>query len=409
MSHQETSGSYSATVSLNQLDEDLIEIVEEYPEVSDINFTVGKVAQAEVEGGLVEMTGGVFAEPLSAEETKTIAGTIVDGNQRLKEMLAETGSVDCGYETSEGHRFRANVFKSRGQYSIVLRVLATSTPTLQKLNMPESLEVIPKLKDGIVLVTGSTGSGKSTTLAAIIDAINCTRPAHIITLEDPIEFVHPHKHGTVNQRELGQDFREFADGLRSALRQAPKVILVGEIRDRETLEVALKAAETGQLVLSTLHTIDAGQTINRILGMFLPEERGTIRGRLSQVLRFVVSQRLVPRVGGGRMAALEIMGASMRVRELILHGETTEKTFRKVIADARPHGWQSFDQHIVELFNNKEISLETAQIYCSDRGEVMREIDRANAESGRQDPRQNEIESLEMANDKPPTRNPRRG
>lgn len=402
---QENSGeAYSATVSLTQLDEDLIEILEEYPSVSDINFTVGKAAQAEVEGRLVEMTAGGFCETLTPEETRIIAGTIIDGNKALKHTLAETGSVDCGYETCEGHRFRANIFKSRGHYSVVLRVLSTGIPTLQKLELPTILGEIPKLKDGIVLVTGSTGSGKSTTLAALVDAINNTRPAHIITLEDPIEFVHPHKYGTVNQRELGRDFAQFSDGLRAALRQAPKVILVGEIRDRDTLEIALKAAETGQLVLSTLHTVDAGQTVNRILGMFNPEERNAIRGRLSQVMRFVISQRLVPRVGGGRIAALEVMGASMRVRELILHGETTEKTFRGVIADARPHGWQTFDQHIVELFKNREISLESAQMYCSDRGAVMREIDRV--ASGRPAAGA-DIGELEMENQTRPKRDRR--
>ncbi|MEM7264279.1 MAG: type IV pilus twitching motility protein PilT, partial [Planctomycetota bacterium] len=240
----------------------------------------------------------------------------------------------------------------------------------------------PKLVNGLVLVTGATGSGKSTTLAALIDRINETRAVHVVTLEDPVEFVHRHQLATVNQRELGSDFFEFADGLRAALRQAPKVILVGEMRDRETLEIGLKAAETGHLVLSTLHTVDAGQTISRITGMFQERERDLIRSRLSEVLRYVVGQRLLPREDGGRVAALEIMGSSLRSRELIQNGETLEKTFYQVIADTRPHGWQTFDQHILDLYEQRIVSEEVAKTYASDRSIMNREIDRVRHSRG---------------------------
>src|SRR5439155_23064491 len=214
-----------------------------------------------------------------------------------------------------------------------------------------------------------------TTLAAVLNEINHTKPVHIVTLEDPVEFVHPHLQATFNQRELGTDFDSFANGLRAALRQAPKVILVGEMRDRETVKIALSASETGHLVLSTLHTIDAGQTIGRILGLFEPEEQEQIRARLADTLRWVISQRLVPQVGGGRFAMVEIMGSNLRVQESIRLGESEGKSFYEIIEASAPFGWRTFDQSCLEAYEQGKITEETALLYCTKRGQVSRGID----------------------------------
>src|SRR5260370_33644539 len=244
-----------------------------------------------------------------------VAIKLMGDNQWHISVLLRRGSCDSAYTLTDKARFRINIFSQRGNYSIVLRKLNTIIPTLEWLKFPEIIKQIPREKTGLVLVTGATGSGKSTTLAAVLDDINHTKPVHIITLDDPVEYVHTHQTATFNQRELGTDFDTFSNGLRAALRQAPKVILVGEMRDRETVQIALSAAETGHLVLSTLHTIDAGQTINRILGLFESEEQEQIRARLADMLRWVISQRLVPRIGGGRYALLEIIGSNLRVQE----------------------------------------------------------------------------------------------
>jgi len=246
---------------------------------------------------------------------------------------------------------------------------------LEWLKFPDIIKQIPREKTGLVLVTGATGSGKSTTLAAVLNEINHTKPVHIITLEDPVEFVHPHDVATFNQRELGTDFDTFSNGLRAALRQAPKVILVGEMRDRETVKIALSAAETGHLVLSTLHTIDAGQTINRILGMFETEEQEQVRARLADTLRWVVSQRLVPRVEGGRYALLEIMGSNLRTQETVRLGESEGKSFYEIVEASQPFGWRTFDFSVLEAYEQGTISEETALLYCTKRGPVMRGID----------------------------------
>ncbi len=362
--------------------------------VSDLNFTVGRPYQVEAHGELKPVKLGGELRNLTAIDTEEIANTLVGGDSNLQKILQETGACDCAYALPDGTRFRVNVFKVRGNYSIVLRVLPIRIPTLQELNLPAIFEEITQLRNGMVLVTGSTGSGKSTTLASIIDRINATRGVHIVTLEDPIEFGHPHKKGTINQRELGLDFPSFHEGLRAALRQAPKVILVGEMRDRPTVEIALKAAETGHLVLSTLHTIDAGQTINRIMGMFEPSEQRLIRSRVSQVLRFVIGQRLLPKKGGGRVAAMEIMGTNLRVRELILSDEDTDKTFYGVIADSRPYGWQTFDQHIIDLFEKDLITEEVAKSYCTDASVITLGVDQIRAARGEDT---SDLGPLEMA------------
>ncbi len=371
----------------------LVGLLVDHPDASEINFTPDRLPHLEVDGELIEMPLGARTEPLTATHTQQIATALLGANSALHETLETTGSADCALGLSNGRRFRVNVFRARGNLSVVLRALASEIPTLEKLGVPPILESIPNLRNGLVLVTGSTGSGKSTTLAAIIDRINSTRAVHVVTLEDPIEFSHGIKKAVINQRELQTDFATFGDGLRAALRQAPKVILVGEMRDRQTVEIALKAAETGHLVLSTLHTIDAGQAINRLAGMFEVEERVMIRTRLAETLRFVVAQRLLPRAEGGRVAALEIMGSSLRVRELIVNGEHGDKTFNAAIADARPRGWQTFDQHVIEHLQQGRITEETARTYCSDAATIGREIDRLKSEKGEST---SDIDDLEM-------------
>ncbi|MFQ5503245.1 MAG: type IV pilus twitching motility protein PilT [Planctomycetota bacterium] len=346
----------------------------------------------------LEATGIVGEKPLTPEDTASIARAIIGDKDQLMEALETRGSCDCSHQLPDGTRTRVNIFKVKGCHAIVMRALPTEIPGFEELALPEILAEIAALKTGLAVVTGPTGSGKSTTMAAIIDRINRTRPVHIVTLEDPIEFLHPHKLGTLNQRELGTDFHAFADGLRAALRQAPKVIFVGEIRDRESIEIALKAAETGHLVLSTLHTIGAGQTVNRIVGMFDFEEERLVRSRLSQVLRFVVGQRLLPKKKGGRVASLEIMASDLRVQELITNGEGDGKTYYDVIQAARSKGWQTFDQHIVELLDQDLITEEVAMAYASDSSVMHRERDKIRVKRGQET---SEIGDLEMASHTP--------
>src|SRR5437763_5080286 len=313
-----------------ELDYILTTMLDSQPEVSDLLFTVDKPLQVESFGDLKPVVCDPPIEKLTPFQTEMVALNLMGDNRWHIVELLKRGSCDTAYTLADKARFRISIFSQRGNYSIVLRKLNTVIPTLQWLNFPDIIKRIPEEKTGLVLVTGATGSGKSTTLAAVLNEINHTKPVHIITLEDPVEFVHPHSTATFNQRELGTDFDSFANGLRAALRQAPKVILVGEMRDRETVKIALSAAETGHLVLSTLHTIDAGQTINRILGMFEPEEQEQIRIRLADTLRWVVSQRLVPRIEGGRHALLEIMGSNLRTQETIRLGEREGKSFDEI-------------------------------------------------------------------------------
>jgi twitching motility protein PilT len=304
------------------------------------------------------------------------------GDQRLLKDLVTTGSCDLSYWLGNKVRFRVNIFSQQNHYSTVLRKLETSIPTIDGLSLPSTFNKMAGEKNGFILVTGATGSGKSTTLAALLDKINKEQSVHVVTLEDPIEFVHPHRRATFNQRELGNDFDSFASGLRAALRQAPKVVLVGEMRDRETMEIGLAAAETGHLVLSTLHTVDAGQTINRILGMFDHEEQDQIRNRLADTIRYVVSQRLLPREGGGRVAALEMMGMNLRIKDVILNGESEGKSFYEIIEAGTAHGMQTFDQHILEIYRAGLISEETAMSYCTRRTAIGRGLDRIKAQRG---------------------------
>jgi twitching motility protein PilT len=351
-------------------------------EVSDLNFTVDKPLQVESFGELVPINTDPPIERLTPFQTEMLALNLVGGNRRLTEDLLRTGSCDASYSLSDRARFRVNIFSQRGNLSVVLRKLNTQIPTLEELGMPPVFREAAKEKTGLILVTGATGSGKTTTLAALLNQINETRSVHVITLEDPVEYVHPQKKATFNQRELGMDFDTFANGLRAALRQAPKVILVGEMRDRETVEIGLTAAETGHLVLATLHTIDAGQTINRIVGLFETAEQEQVRVRLADTLRWVVSQRLVPRTTGGRTVLLELMGSSLRTKESIEMGESEGKTFYEIIEASSPFGWRSFDQSALEAYENNLITEETALLSCTKRGIVARGIDNIKKKRG---------------------------
>lgn len=366
----------------NELDYILNRMLDYHPDVSDLNITVDKPLQVEHDGELRPIQIDPPIEKLTPFQTETIALNLIGGNRRLMEDLLRSGSCDASYGVEGRARFRVNIFSQRGHYSCVLRKLNTKIPTLKELGMPEIFFQVAKEKTGLVLVTGATGSGKSTTLAALLNEINETRAIHIITLEDPVEFVHPQKKATFNQREMGNDFDTFSSGLRAALRQAPKIILVGEMRDRETVEIGLSAAETGHLVLSTLHTIDAGQTINRILGMFEPEEQEQVRVRLADTLRWVISQRLVPKIGGGRYALLEIMGNNIRTKDSIIHGESEGKSFYEIIEAAYPFGWRHFDHACLEAFENGIISEETALMAASKRAIVSRGIDNIKKKRG---------------------------
>lgn len=358
-----------------ELDYILGTMLDAYKDVSDLNITVDKPLQVETSGQLAPVAIQPNVDHLTPFQTEMIALNLVGGSRRLTEDLLKTGSCDSSYSLQGKARFRVNIFSQRGNYSIVLRKLNTRIPTLQELKLPEIFQQVAKEKTGLVLVTGATGSGKSTTLAALLNEINETKSIHIITLEDPVEFVHPQKRATFNQREMGTDFDTFASGLRAALRQAPKVILVGEMRDRLTVEIGLSAAETGHLVVSTLHTIDAGQTINRILGMFEQEEQGQIRLRLADTMRWIISQRLAPRIGGGRHALLEIMGGNLRVKDSIVMGEGEGRSFYEIIEASATFGWKNFDMACMEAYELGLITEETAQLYCTKKGPVTRGID----------------------------------
>jgi len=350
--------------------------------VSDLNITVGKPFQVESDGVLTAAKFDPLFEELTPFQTEVFALNLINQDRRLMELLINEGSCDLSYELPGKARFRVNVFSQKGNYSVALRKLESKIPTCKELNLPDAFYEMAREQNGLILVTGATGTGKTTSLAAVLNEMNEQKSIHVITLEDPVEYVHPHKKATFNQRELGTDFDSFGSGLRAALRQAPKAILVGEMRDRETVEIALSAAETGHLVLTTLHTLDAGQTINRILGMFTAEEETQVRIRLADTIRWIVCQRLLPREDGGRVAAFEIMGTSMRVRDTILHGESDGKTFHDIILAGKSFGMITFDDYIVDLYKQGFISEDTAKAYASNRGAVGRGIDTVKSERG---------------------------
>jgi len=365
-----------------EIDHILTTMLESFGNISDLNITVGKPFQVETSGQLTEVPMHPPIKTITPFQSEIFALNLIGSDRRLNDVLIREGSCDLSYFIPGKARFRVNIFSQRSNYSIVLRKLETRIPSIEELKLPPQFAKAAEEKNGLVLVTGATGSGKSTTLAALLNKINQEKSVHIITLEDPVEFVHPHRKATFNQRELGGDYDNFVTGLRAALRQAPKIILVGEMRDRETVEIGMSAAETGHLVMSTLHTVDAGQTINRIVGMFNQEEEQQIRIRLADTVRWVISQRLVPKVGGGRAALLEIMSNNMRIKDTILNGEEDGKTYYDIIRDGDAYGMWTFDQHIIRLYKEGQVSEETALAYASRRNIVARGMDAIKSERG---------------------------
>lgn len=343
--------------------------------VSDLFFAVGRPPLVEDHGVLQEFPIESESGTLEDIQIEQLATFLIGEDQRLRDEFDRLGSCDCGYAVDDVARFRVNIFRQRGRTAVVMRKLATQIPTLESLELPPVFRAMVQEKNGIIFVTGATGSGKTTTLAAMLNEVNRTQQIHIVTLEDPIEFVHPHQQALFNQRELGKDFSSFASGLRAALRQAPKMILVGEIRDRETMEIALTASETGHLVFTTLHTISAGQAIKRILGMFDREEEPLLRQRLSETIRYVISQRLVSKIGGGRLMVSEIMGSSLRTREAIVYGEGENRTFQEIIEAGSTLGWKTFDQSLLEALKQNLITDETALIHSAHKNKMSRDID----------------------------------
>lgn len=338
--------------------------------VSDLIFSPGRPPQVELTGDLqgVQIPG---LERLLPPQIKAMADLMLMGNEQGFDTLEKKGSADISYSVPGLCRFRVNIFRQRGTYAIVMRVIPTTPPNWQDLNLPRAVMNAAELKNGLVLVTGPTGSGKSTTLAAIIDLINSTKKYHVVTIEDPIEFIHEHKLGTIHQRELHSDTPDFALALRAALRQAPKVILVGEMRDRETIEVAMEAAETGHLVLSTLHTIDAAKTIDRIIGVFPKVEEQAIRTRLAQSFRRIISQRLLPKVGGGRIAAIEILVSNSRTRDYIEKGEKEGRSITDAMNDGELEGMQTFDSVLEKYIRDGLVRKEIAMSYATNANNLM--------------------------------------
>jgi len=339
--------------------------------ISDLNFSVGQLPQVEINGRLTPVQP-LGMQKLTPYQTEIIAMSLMQGNPDAAERLAHTGTTDLSFSLPSRARFRVNVFQQRGVYSIVMRVIPTDIPTLKSLTLPEQLAEIADLRNGLVLMTGPTGSGKSSTQAAIIDIINEKKHYHVVTIEDPIEYLHAHKNSTINQREVGHDTKDFPSALRATLRQAPKVILIGEMRDFETTEIALEAAETGHLVLSTLHTIDASKTVDRIIGLYPKNEEQVIRTRLAQTFRYIISQRLIPRADGrGRIAAVEILRSSPRTREYIEEGEGEGKSLLDAMRDGKLDGMQDFDTVIRGLIEKGTISVEDGLNFATNQNNLL--------------------------------------
>lgn len=357
-----------------ELDPLLNKMLDFAPGISDLNLSVGRPPQVELDGQLkgVDYMG---IDKLSPYQTEQIAMRLIGGKRDVADKLVKTGSTDCSYSLSGRTRFRVNIFAQRGTFCVVMRVIPSKIPTIEQLGIPPVLGDIAHERNGIVLVTGPTGSGKSTTLAAIINKMNLEKSMHIITIEDPIEYLHPHHKSTINQREVGTDTQTFALALRAALRQAPKVILVGEMRDVETISIALEASETGHLVLSTLHTIDAAKTIERIVGVFPRSDERQVRTRFSAAFRWVVSQRLVPKIGGGRIGVCEILRSTSRTREYVLEGERDGKSLHDAMEDGQLDGMQTFDSELYRLINEGIVDRELALSYATNRTNLQLKLD----------------------------------
>src|SRR5438552_17794208 len=376
-----------------EIDDILATMLDSHGNVSDVNVTVDRPLQVESSGELVGAPVTPPVEYLTPFQTEVFALNLINSDRRLSQFLVEQGSCDSSYYLPGKARFRVNIFSQRGNFSCVLRKLETRIPTLDELKLPDAFGKMIKEKNGLILVCGATGSGKTTSLAALLNEFNSTKSIHIVTLEDPVEYVHPNRKATFNQRELGGDYDSFANGLRAALRQAPKIILVGEMRDRETAELALTASETGHLVLSTLHTVTAGQAINRIVGMFDQEEERQIRQRLADTVRWVVGQRLLPKVGGGRLAVHDILGNTIRSNELILNGESEGKNFYEIQEVGEPFGMMTFDQAIVHAYEAGMITEETAVAYATRKAIVQRGIDHVKQTRGE---KTSDVEGLKL-------------
>jgi len=360
-----------STINFSQVVQQMLSVS---PKISDLIFSPGRPPQVELIGKLtvVNIPG---MEMLTPAHTSGIAKALIGANKQAEESLEKHGSADLSFSLTGLSRFRVNIFKQRGTYAIVMRVVPNEIPTFEDLGLPSVLKEVGDLKNGIVLLTGPTGSGKSSTLAAIIDVINDSKYYHIVTIEDPIEFMHRHKKSTVHQRELHSDTSTFAYALRAALRQAPKVILVGEIRDLETCEVALEASETGHLVLSTLHTTDAVKTVERLIGMFPKSQEHIIRIRLAGAFRFIVSQRLIPRADGhGRVAAIEILKSTARTRDYIEKGEREGKSLYDAMRDGNLEGMQVFDAVLEQMIRLGTITLHDGLAYATNRQNLMLQL-----------------------------------
>jgi twitching motility protein PilT len=380
----------------SEIDDLLGAMLDSHDNVSDLNITVDRPLQVESAGELVAVPVDPPIENMTPFQTEIFALNLINGDRRLTEHLIKSGSCDSSYYLPGKARFRVNIFSQRGNYSMVLRKLETNIPTIESLKLPDAFKKMPAEKNGLILITGATGSGKTTSLAALLNEINATKSVHIVTLEDPVEYVHPNRKSTFNQRELGLDYDNFANGLRAALRQAPKIILVGEMRDRETAELALKASETGHLVLSTLHTVNAGQAINRVVGMFDKDEEKQIRQRLADTVRWVVGQRLVPKTNGGRWAVHDILANTIRSNELILQGEQDGKTFYEIQEVGEPFGMMTFDQSLLKAYQAGTISEETAVAYSTRKAIVQRGIDTLKQTRGE---KTTDVEGLKLDND----------
>src|SRR3989454_1662122 len=377
----------------SEIDDLLSAMLDSHDNVSDLNITVDRPLQVESSGELVAVPVDPPIENMTPFQTEIFALNLINGDRRLTEHLIKSGSCDSSYYLPAKARFRVNIFSQRGNYSMVLRKLETHIPTVESLKLPDAFKKMPGEKNGLILLTGATGSGKTTSLAALLNEINATKAVHIVTLEDPVEYVHPNVKATFNQRELGLDYDSFASGLRAALRQAPKIILVGEMRDRETAELALKASETGHLVLSTLHTVNAGQAIARIVGMFDQEEEKQIRQRLAETVRWIVGQRLVPKVGGGRWAVHDILANTIRSNELIVNGEQEGKTFYDIQDVGDPHLMMTFDQALLRSYEQGIVTEETAVAYSTRKSIVQRGIDQIKQKRGQ---KTSDVEGLRL-------------
>ena len=356
--------------------------------ISDLLFVTGMPMQLEVQGELVPYFSEQYPRTLTTEFIEKIAAVLLGDNQRLLTDLKERGSSDCGYTLKSLCRFRVNVFYQNSNYAMVLRYLRPLIPSFESLHLSPIFHELIKEKTGLIFVTGGTGHGKTTTIAAMLNEINRTRPIHILTLEDPIEFVYTPIKSTFSQREYGRDFFRFHDGMRAAMRQAPKIIFIGEIRDRETMEIVLSAGETGHLVFSTLHTTSAAQSINRILGMFSKEEESQVRERLAGSMRYIVSLRLVPSLAGGRLLVTELMGSNLRSRETILIGEAENRHFDDIIEAGSVSGWHTFEQSLVKAYEQDLITEETALLYSNNKMKMIQRLDGLNK------PRQGHTDSL---------------